>query len=119
MTPRQCAEDRVKATADTRRRLLVCSVRSTVSVCAVCEKIESLLPPWQMVRAAMHRGGRRILKQVDAQMCSQQQSCCPACLYFKISQVFFFLFFFAQGTLTIRGIAEGSGEKTKPGRGVK
>lgn len=113
----RCAEDtvvRAKATTDARRRQLVCSVGSTVSVCAVCEKNREFAAASVADGAGSGAPRRHILKQVDAQMCSQQQSSCPSCLYFRISQVFF-----AWGAPTIRGMTKSSSEGTKPGRGVK
>lgn len=86
----RCAEDvlvRVKAAMDTRRRLLVCSESfDTVSVCSLWENREFAASVADGAGSDAPR--RRILKQVDVQMCTRQQSCCPPCLYFKISQVF-------------------------------
>lgn len=94
------------------RRLFVCLVSLTVSVCMCVQSVRRVREFAASVAAGAGSDAPegRILKQVDAQMCSQQQSCYPPRLYFNIRQLFFcfiFLFlFFTQGTPAISGITK-------------
>lgn len=90
-------------------RLIICSLSLTVSVCMCVQSVRRVREFSASVAAGAGSDAPegRILKQVDAQMCSQQQSCYPPCLYFKIRQVFSFLFFsFTQGMPAISRITK-------------
>lgn len=89
------------------RRLFVCLVSVTVSVCMCVQSVRRVREFAASVAAGAGSDAPegRILKQVDVQMCSQQQSCYPLRLYFKISHFFLFVFF-TQGTPTISGITK-------------